>query len=295
MAGIDINRTTSGVLLPPELSAEIWQSTLEASVVQRLVPQVSLPGSGVTIQTITGDPAAEWVAETGVKPVDESTFGSKNMTPYKMAVIEPFSDEFRRDKAALYGALASRLPNALARLFDATVLHGTAPGSGFDTLANAAEVSIAADPYDGFVDALQAVANAGGNLSGWALNTNGEVALLRARDGFDRPFFTANPQTDGSIGSVLGRPVFRSQAVSDPSDADLVGIAGDFASARWGTVEGIKISVTDQATLGTGENAINLWQRNMFAVRVEAEFGFIVRDGARFVRLTSAAAGTGEE
>jgi hypothetical protein len=50
------------------------------------------------------------------------------------------------------------------------------------------------------------------------------------------------------------------------------------------------VSVSDQATLDDGGTQLNLWQRNMFAVRCEMEVGFRVRDTDRFVRLTDAAA-----
>ena len=46
----------------------------------------------------------------------------------------------------------------------------------------------------------------------------------------------------------------------------------------YGTVEGVKIDISDQATLtvGSGSSAtqINLFQQNMFAVRAEIELGF---------------------
>ena len=51
----------------------------------------------------------------------------------------------------------------------------------------------------------------------------------------------------------------------------------------------MQISVADQATLTDGDTQINLWQRNMFAVRAEIEFGFRVRDIAHFAKLTDAA------
>lgn len=44
--------------------------------------------------------------------------------------------------------------------------------------------------------------------------------------------------------------------------------------AVWGTVEGMEISFSDQATLVDGTTTINLWQQNMFAVRAEIEVGF---------------------
>ena len=63
-------------------------------------------------------------------------------------------------------------------------------------------------------------------------------------------------------------------------------------SAIFGTVEGIKVDISDQATVTKGGVAINLWQRNMFAIRAEVEVGFIVRDAAHFVKLTEDASGS---
>lgn len=68
MASIDINRTTT-ISLPGEVSSEILQKTQEASAVMSLARQIALPGLGVTIPVITGDPEAGWVGETEKKPV----------------------------------------------------------------------------------------------------------------------------------------------------------------------------------------------------------------------------------
>ena len=69
---------------------------------------------------------------------------------------------------------------------------------------------------------------------------------------------------------------------------NVVGIAGDWTQAMYGTVEGVQISISTDATLGTGNNAINLFQQNMFAVRAEIEIGFRA-DLTVFNKLTSAA------
>ena len=112
---VDISRTTSGVDLPKQVSSEIWATAQEQSAVMAVSRQISLPGSGLSIPVITGDAQAAWVAETAAKPVSRATLGQKVMTPYKLAVIEPFSDEFRRDLPGLYAELARRLPGALAK------------------------------------------------------------------------------------------------------------------------------------------------------------------------------------
>lgn len=294
MAGIDINRTTQGVMLPPAVSSEIWQDAQESSIVMQLARQINLPGSGMSIPIITGDPEADWVAETDEKPVDRGTLDNRTLTPYKLAVIEPFSMEFRRDLPALYGALRGRLANAIARKFDEAVLFGPSPGTGFDNLSDAPVVDLvnAGDEtmYDGLVEAITAVGDAGGDLSAWVFNGGGEGLALSAKDGMGRPLFINNLQSEGrSIGTFLGRPAYKSKHVR--RDDGTIGFAGDWASAMYGVVANISITESDQATLtetvGGETRSLNLWQRNMFAIRAEAELGFAVRDADRFVRLTS--------
>lgn len=287
MAGIDINRTTSGIVLTPEQSAEIWANALSESAVMQLATKVDLPGSGVSVDIITGDAEAQWVAETDEKPVSRPTFGSKLMTPYTAAVIVPFSNQFKRDKARLYAEVVRRLPFALAKKFDSTVLGGTAPGSNFDTLTAAASVGIAGDTYDGLVAADQAVATGGGVLNGWALSPQARGLLLGAKDADGRPIFINNVQADGAVPALLGAPVYQSKAVFKAGTPNQLGFAGDWTSAHYGVVEDISLDITDQATITDGEETINLWQRNMFAVRAEFEVGFRLRDIAHFVKLTS--------
>lgn len=290
---VDVSRKTAGLVsLPSEISSQIWADTIDNSIVQTLCPKISMPAGGITIPMITGDPEAGWVNETDEKPVGDSTFGSKVITPYKMAVIELFSDEFRRDYGALYAALAERLPKALGRLFDETTLgQKAAPGSGFDTLATAPVVSLSG--YDGYLGALSSVSQAGGDVTAWALSPTAEISTLGFKDSNDRPLFINEVTTQGSVGSVLARPVYRAKNAaftapgegSDP-DVDVVGIAGDWSSATWGSVEGIKIAMTDQGTINKGGVQYNLWQRNMFAIRAEVEVGFAVRDANRFAKLS---------
>lgn len=307
MAGVDINRSTSGVVLPKEVSSEIWATTQEASAVMQLARQITLPGPGVTIPIITGDAEADWVSETDEKPVSRSTFGSKDITPYKLAVIEPFSNEFRRDLPALYAEVARRAPGAIAKKFDATVFGTSAPGSNFDTLGGATAVAlgpgsgVTKNTYAGLVEAYTDVANADGTLSGWALSSQAKGLLLGQVDTTGRPLLLDSIQGGSAVPQLLGEPVSYSRGVYAAGSPATIGFAGDWQSAVWGTVEGIKIDISNQASITDGTitvntsgsdtveipNVINLWQRNMFALLIEVEIGFRVRDLARFVKLTN--------
>jgi HK97 family phage major capsid protein len=289
----NIGRQTSGVNLPLELTNEIWGKTQEASAVMRLARRIDLPGRGVTVHQITGEAAADWVDETNEKPVSNSTIGNKAMTPYKLAVIETFSNEFRRDAGALYDELARRLPNALGKKFDETVFHATsAPGSNFGLLEAAPVLTVdGTSTYADLVAVDTAIATAGGELNGWVFAPKGKATLLNASDSTNRPLFINNLQTEGGVGSVLGSPVifsrhaYKADAAGD--DGEVIGFAGDWTSAVYGTVNGIEVAMSDQATVNISGTQTNLWQRNMFALRVEVEIGFQVHDINQFVKITS--------
>ena len=290
-----VTRTTSNVALPVEVSSEIWAKTLEDSAFMQLSRHITIPGTGTTVQTITGEPQANWVAEANAKPVSDHTFGKKVITPYKLAVIEAFSDEFRRDKAALYAELVRRLPYALAAKFDATIMGTTAPGTGFDVLGGATKVSLipgqGATVYDQFLAVDTNVSTAGGIMNGIALAPQGRAKVLSAVDQTNHPLFTAGVQS-GTIQPILGASVvtkngiYVAGAAGSPGTPAIVGIAGDFTKAIYGTVEGIQIAVSDQASLTSGNTTINLWQQNMFAVRAEVEVAFAVEGTGYFNLLT---------
>jgi HK97 family phage major capsid protein len=288
MAAGDLKRSTSGVVLPLQVSQEIWASTQQASAVMAVSRQISLPGSGLSIPIITGDSAAAWVAESAEKPVSHATVSSKTMTPYKLAVIETFSMEFRRDLPALYGELARRLPGALAKKFDDTVLAGTAPGSGFDVLTAAPALVVdGTSTYADLAAVFNAVAAAGGSLSHWLGSPTFEGLLLSQVASDGRPLFIPDATTSGRVGSIFGRPVYATNATLTSGNT---AVAGDFAnSAIYGTVEGVQVDVSDQATVNDGGTQVNLWQRNMFAVRAEIEVGFVTRNVNHFVQIDAAA------
>lgn len=287
MSGISTNRTD--IALPAAISAEILQKTQDASAIMSLARRTDLPGNGTAIPVITGDPEASWVSETGAKPVSNPNLAKKVMTPYKLAVIVPFSNEFARDYNALYDALVARLPGALAKKFDYTVVAGVAPGTGFDVLTSctAQSIDVNASGEGGFYSALVAadidISAAGGVMDGFAMSPQARGEMLSALDKDGRPIFV-NSVSEGAIPRLIGQPVLYSKGIyaaghassgSSPAVADVLGVAGDWTQALYGTVEGVKIDVSDQATLTINDSAVNLWEHNMMAVRAEIEVGFV--------------------
>ena len=273
MSGIATNRTN--ISLPTSVATQIIQKTQEDSAVMRLATQINLPGNGLTIPVITSDPSAAWVDETAEKPVSNPGLGTKVMRGYKLAVIEPFSNQFRRDYGALFDALIARLPRILAEKFDNTVFGGTAaPGSDFDTFASCTAQSLASDVYGGLVAADTDVSLHGGVVNGYAISPQMRGILLTALDKNDRPLFI-NSVADGAIPMILGEPTYLTKGAFVSGSPSTVGVVGDWTKAMYGIVEGVDISFSSDATLTLADNStINLFQRNMFAVRAEIEIGF---------------------
>lgn len=271
--GQAINRTN--VDLPVELSREIIQKAKDTSAIMSLARQITLPGRGEAINVITGDPEAAWVGETAAKPVSTPGLATKVMRGYKLAVIVPFSNEFRRDLASLYEACVDRLPSAFAKKFDATVFgNGDAPGSDFDTFASITAQSLASDVYQGLVAADTDVALHGGVINGYAISPQMKGLLLAATDQNHRPLFI-NSVAEGAVPMILGAKTVVTKGAFVQGTPNVVGVAGDWTQAMWGTVEGIKIDFSSDATLDIdAEHKINLFQQNMFAVRAEIEVGF---------------------
>lgn len=307
MPAIDINRKSTNVIFDPEVASEIITKTIEESAIMQLAGKMSVNPEGKTWQTIETDPEPDWVGETEVKPIGRFTFGKRTITPYKMALIVPFSDEFLRDKKGLYDECVSRVPKLFGKKFDKTAIGTVAPGTGFDVLGNSSTATILADTtnnidvYDRFLNVDATIGAADGIMSGIALAPQGRSIVLGAKDGNGHPLFTPGVES-GQLGNILGAAVSVKKGVykagtapttgdgATPGTPAIVGIAGDWDEAKWGTIGTLAGSISNEATLveGTGENqtTINLWQQNMFAIRFEIEFAFMVKNADAFVLLT---------
>lgn len=265
-------QSRADVTLPVEVSSEIIQKTQEGSAVMQLARQIALPGPGLSVNIIDSDPEAEWVTEGAKKPVKKGSFSTKKITPYKLAVIVPFSMEFTRDAAALYRALVARIPLAMAEKFDATVFGSiTKPGENFDQLNKVNAQDLASDPIGALVAADLDISEHDGITNGYALSPKAKAVLLTAKDTVGRPLFVDSIAQD-SVPTILGAPTYISKGCKT---TDAIAYAGDWTKAVYGVTQALNMTLSDQATLTLSDGTtLNLWQQNMVAIRAEIEIGF---------------------
>lgn len=294
---VDYNRTSNGGSLPIPVAREFLAKARDASLVMSRGTQRQLVDGAAAIGGTAGVSGSKFVGETERKPIGVAEWSEKVLRAKKIALTLSFSTEFMRDKRALYQALINDMSKDLASTYDAAVLHGIgAPTGGeFDTFATSPTSSIATDPYAGLLAAISTVGAAGGDVSEFDVALQGEVALLGAKDGNQRPLFTQGVGSD-AIGSVLGRPVLRNRNVYKADgtgtggvNAETLGFAVDWSSQFWGTVEGIQYREYDGPIYQANGTLVHAGaQDNMGSVICEIEVGFRSADVNRAVRLTGA-------
>jgi hypothetical protein len=224
MATPTLLSAVSSTLLPPTVTAPIFEKTEELSAVQRLARRVPLSVDATTAIPVSMDiPVAGWVAEAGSKPVGAGGVGVKTMTGKKLALLVPVSAEVAStNPAGLYAQLRNDLPTAMARAFDYACIHGldlrtggTGPFANYLTQnASAVELGTGTNQYVDLVTGMQNVTNAGYDFSGYACDPRLRPSLMLELDGQNRPLWVDAPQSGINAGVLTGYPAVYNRGIS---------------------------------------------------------------------------------
>ncbi|ALA06741.1 major capsid protein [Mycobacterium phage Chadwick] len=290
--------------LTPEQSKDYFEKAEKTSIVQKIATKIPMGPTGITIPYWNGAVTAEWVGEGEMKPLTKGSFAKKDLTPVKIAVIFAESAEVVRLNPLQYlETMKTKIAEAFALKFDAAAIHGIDKPTAFKGYLTETTQSVSLNPsaYDAVgVNGLATLVNGGKKWTGTLLDDVAEPILNGAKDLNGRPLFVeavydnvVNPIREGRI---LGRPTYVNDHVvsAGAPGSRVIGIMGDFSQVVWGQIGGISVDVSQETVLnfGTPEapNFISLWQHNMLAVRIEAEYAFMVNDKDSFVKITDAPA-----
>ena len=285
--------------IKPELAGPIFDEAAKGSAAMSLIRKVPLGASGQAFPIVTSKPTANWTAEGTKKHTTEAGLGLVKMEPKKLTAIAVASQEVIRANPGGYSeTLKALLADAFARAFDLAVFHNN---GGDGTGASPFETSLAAttkavtlgatagaNTYDDIVKAMSL--NLQGapkkKVTGFVFDTGFEIDLLNAKDTAGRPLFAEAAYT-GAVpalrsGSVLGRTTYMHENVGVDKT---VGFAGDWSKCAWGTVGGITMDVSTEASVTIGGELTSLYENNLVAIRAEAEYGFVVADKDAFVKI----------
>ena len=286
--------------IKPELAGPIFDEAAKGSAAMSLIRKVPLGASGQAFPVVTSRPTANWTAEGTKKHTTEAGLGLVKMKPEKLTAIAVASQEVIRANPGGYSeTLQILLAEAFARAFDLAVFHnkggdgnGTSP---FETTLAATTKTLTlgnvagSNTYDDIVKAM--ALNLQGTpkkkVTGFAFDTGFEIDLLNVKDTTGKPLFAEAAYT-GAVpalrtGSVLGRATYMHENVGD---GKTVGFAGDWTKAAWGTVGGITMDISTEATVTINGELVSLYENNLVAVRAEAEYGFALADKDAFIKIT---------
>lgn len=270
------------------------------SLVGSLAGGIPMPITGSSIAFATGAPVAGVVGEGELKPVINQKVATKTAKPIKVAAVMYWSKEARQgDKVGYMNLLKNTAKDAISRAIDMAVIHGknaltNSPISGVEYVAqsknsvtlgtaNATSGGLAADIISGY----ELVLDGGGKMDSFAADERMRVKLLKAVDTQGRPIFSANARGGVNLadkmGDLLGFPVAYSDAVSGHlgtvPDTGVRLIGGAFKdNLKFGYVESMSYRYADTGTIQDGDVSVNLFQQNMEAFIVEAQFGWVIRD-----------------
>lgn len=306
------NATTLGTLeglLPKPIAKKILVNAYKESVIGRLSGTDPMPITGSSIAFQTGKPVAGVVGEGDLKPVVESKPTVKVTKPIKVAATMYWSKEARQANPVAYLTyLQDSAKDAIRRAIDMAVIHGKnalngnaiAGVEGLVSTASSVELGTTGKTDGGIVgDILAGYKLAVGqdsDFSGFAAAKTFRPDLLSATDTYGRPIFSSANAAGGvdlrnPMGTLLGVPIGFSDAVAGKlgvvADSKVRLIGGDFQEGIvFGYVEQINLRKSDTATIVDGETTVHLFQQNMEAFIVEAQFGWVIRDVNRFVKYT---------
>jgi HK97 family phage major capsid protein len=289
--------------LTAQQSAPIFDKIRNISVFQSLARQVQLGISGNSIPVRTGRLTPAWVDEGAQKPASTSTMALKTISPKKIAVIVPVSEEtVRANPGGFMQLVKDDVAEAFAEGFDKAAAYDQSPTGGagggpFATFLNqtnkTVEIGTGENIHQDFVSALRLLVNDGKKLNGFGLDSRLEPDILGATDDNGRPLYTDLTSGERAIGEtqtgkLLGRRTYIGEGVYSGATEDIVGWAGDWTQAVWGVIGGINYKISDQAAVTINGVLTSLWENNLVALRAEAEYGWLVNDVNAFASLTDA-------
>lgn len=299
----------SAGLVPKPVATAILTKAAEDSLVRKLAGTIPMPIEGASIAVQTGHIEAGVVGEGQRKPVGQTTYSAKSIKPIKVAAISIQSKELRRrNPAGVLENIQADLTGAITRAFDLAVFHGRNAITG----AKIAGVESVNDTTNRVVLGTTTTAKGGLSadlLAGYDLVVNGHQVfddftgfaadkrlrsqIMGAVDLQGRPIFQAATSLADPVDVVLGLPTVYGKVVSGKigggADTLVRAFGGDWQSLKYGFVEEMTLSVSDQATIVDGSTTYNLFQDNLEAYLVEAQFGWVIPDVDSFAAYTEAA------
>lgn len=278
--------------IPKEEGTLVLKEFMTQSAVTQLAKYEPMTKPKKKFTYLATGPGAYWVGESEKIQTSKATWLTAEMVTKKLGVIIPVSKEFLRYTVQdFFTQIRPAISEAFAIKFDQAALFGVdSPfGTGVSvyeratTANNVLAIESLGNLYDELNGLLALVEDNDKDVNGFTTTKRFRQRLRGAKDQNGLPIF--NDATAGATSQALGLPIGYVDSKSwDYTKALLM--AADWDMARYGILQGMEYKVSEEATLTTiqDENgdSINLFERDMFALRVTQQVGFMTLNDKSF-------------
>lgn len=290
---------TEGIVLPKEISGEIFTKAAEGSVISRLAKSQPQKFGTSDVMVFTEKPRAELVGEGAAKSPSTAGFTPKAVTPRKLQTTIRVNEEVlwadEDHQLGVIKAISEAIGESLARALDLVGIHGINPLTGEASASITDALVKSTNVVTAGADAEIDVETAAGLViadhyspDGVAFDTDfaWQLATTRYEDGRkkfpeiglsnDMYFFSG--LTAGTSSAVSGAPEIA-------IDSKLKAIVGQWDALKWGVQRDIKLRAL---TSGDPDGQGDLARNNQIALRAEIVYGIGVLDHNAFALVKSA-------
>ena len=270
-----LNLTTNadgGFLVPTILSNILIPLLDDEATVRPRASVVMVTGGQLDISNIATKPIASWSGReqlTEDKATSSLTFGSNSLTPYTLACIVPYTKQLLNSSPfnivrILTQNMVEAITIAEERAF--TIGNGVGQPTGFTTYGFGAINAGGALAFTHLNTAFFRLGTQYRKGATWLMNSRTAELVYNLVDGNNAPI--VKEFQDGTM-RFRGKPIVENNFISE-DDIYLVDLSYYYIGDKPG---GMAIDIADQAIVGkdSSGNDLNLFMRNMQAIRVERE------------------------
>lgn len=282
MADVSFLKDNLSGTVPLEISKEVIKNVINQASILKVCKMEPMGSDKKTIPHLTDTGAATWVKEGESIGTTIPTFEYPQLQACKLGVIIPITNEKINDSvSSVMEEVKQAMADAFATAIDKACIFGI--DSPFDTnlvdaIGTQKIVSSGACDDD--------ISNCMGLVEDNKYNCS-DILMGLSQKKIIRILANASTNKGAiSLNSVFETPI---EYVRDWDDTKAISITGDFSKAIIGTREDIEYKVLDQATIVSGDETINLAQRDMIAIKATMRMGFVVVEPKAFSMIVASA------
>ncbi|AIX06354.1 phage major capsid protein [Bacillus subtilis] len=284
--------------VPTEQGTLVLKEFMTQSAVTKLAKYEEMTKPEKEFTYLASGPGAYWVGEGERIKTSKAQWLTAKMISKKLGVIIPVSKEFLRYTIAdFFTQMRPAIAEAFAIKFDQAALFGVDSPFGqgvsvFEKIkesGNTVALNSLGNLYDELNGVMALVEDADKDVNGFTTTRRFRQKLRGTKDGNGLPIF--NDATGSATQQALGLPIGYVDSKSWNYEKAAL-LAADWNYTRYGIPQGMEYKISEDATLTTivdaDGNPINLYERDMVALRVTQQVGFMTLTDDAFAAITPA-------